>query len=163
MKRISFAVALVFAAGCGNLSGILSILGLSPTSVTVRVFNQAGFDVEPNIYVSSVDGLVFDAVTEEFLKLDGNKQDFPRLAPGELASETYDCDDIGAVMAADAELKTGLGFSPDEDTEVFVMDEDFECGQTITIIFTGGATDFDASISAAAIGLLLVADSPVDQ
>ena len=160
MKRKSIVITAVlvtggsafgFVIGCGNLSGVLGALGLTPNSVTLRVINETAFDVEPNVYVSVFEGLIIDAVTEELLKLDVNDQGFGPLEPGSSVSRTYDCDDIGAVMAADAELKTGLGFSPEDDTDVFVMDDDFDCGDIVVIRFTGSANSFTAGISAAAI------------
>ena len=159
MKRMVGALALVvLAAGCGNLSAVLSIFGFSPNEVTLRLVNETAFRVEPNVYVSVIEGFGFDALTEELLALDINLEDFGELGPGAELTRTYDCDDIGAVMASDAELKTGLGLSPDADTDVFVIEEDFECGDTITIRYTGGMIGFSASISAAPFDLSFLGD-----
>lgn len=158
MKRMVGALALVtLAAGCGNLSAVLNIFGFSPNEVTLRLVNETAFRVKPNVFVSGIEGFGFDALTEELLALDINLEDFDELEPGQVVTRTYDCDDIGAVMASDAELKTGLGLSPEADTEVFVAEEDFECGDTITIRYAGGAFGFSASISAAPFDLSFLA------
>ncbi len=149
MKRIVSAAALVsLAAGCGNLSAVLDLLGFSPNEVTLRLINETSSTVEPNVYVSAFEGIGIDAVTEELLALDINLESFEDLEPGQTVTRRYDCDDFAAVMASDAELKTGLGLSPDADTEVFVVEEDFQCGDTITIRYLGSAFGFNASISA---------------
>lgn len=158
MKRTLCALVVILAVGCGNLSGVLDTLGLAPTGVTLRMVNETSFRVEPNVYVSSVGDLFFDVVTEEFLTLKINLQDFSDLSPGEVVTRKYDCDRIEAVMASDAELKSGLGLSPDDDTEVFVAGDDFECGDTITIRYTGGLADFNARINAASFDPLVLID-----
>lgn len=158
MRSTLCALIIVLVAGCGNLSGILDALGLDPNSVTLRLVNETAFPVEPSVYVSSVGDLWFDAITEEFLAFGINLQNIAELNPGEVVTRRYDCDEIKAVMASDAELKTGLGLSPDDDTEVFTEGDDFECGDTITIRYSGGVANFNAQISAASFDPLVFFD-----
>ena len=99
MKRMVGALALVMlAAGCGNLSAVLNIFGFSPNEVTLRLVNETAFRVDPNVYVSAIEGFGFDALTEELLALDINLEDFGELGPGAELTRTYDCDDIGAAL-----------------------------------------------------------------
>ena len=159
MKRELLALIIVVPAGCGNLSGVLDTLGLSATNVTLRLVNETAFRVEPNVFVSGAVGdLFFDELTEELLTLQINRQDFGELSAGEVITRRFDCNTIEAVMASDAELKTGIGLSPDDDTAVFTQGDDFDCGDTITILFTGSLGSFNAQISAAPFDPLALID-----
>lgn len=154
MKRALCGMMLVLA-GCGNLSGILSGLGGSPNSVTLRLVNETAFPVDPGVFVGDVVGdLLIGALTEEVLTLDANRQSFSDLNPGEEVSRSYNCDDFKAVMAKNAELNTGIGISPDADSDLFVAGDDFDCGDTVTIRYTGGLAGFDASITSTAFSPL---------
>ncbi len=148
MKRAMMGLMVLGCASCGNLSGVLNGLGLSPNSVTLRLVNETTSRVKPSVYVSKAGDLFFDRLTEELLTLQINLQDFGDLDPGEVASRSYDCNDIEAVMAKDAELKTGLGISPNDDSNIFIDGEDFRCGDTVTITYSGGIGSFRVNIAA---------------
>ena len=137
-------------AGCGNLSEVLSRLGADPSTITLRLVNETTFAVDPGVFVGELVGdLLIGALTEEVLTLDANAQNFADLGAGQEVTRNYDCDDFQAVMAKDAELNTGIGVSPDADSDLFVVEENFQCGDTVTIRYTGGLTGFQATISAA--------------
>ncbi|NOT00770.1 MAG: hypothetical protein HOP29_09100 [Phycisphaerales bacterium] len=144
------------SAGCGNLGTVLDALGVSSDTVTLKLVNETPFRVEPEVFVTDTDlGLEF--VTEELVTLGVNRLAVEDLAPGVSVTRTFDCDDIEALMASEAELKTGLGISPDADSDLFVQGEQFECGDTVTLRYTGGVGDFSARINAQrfdALGLL---------
>lgn len=126
-------------------------MGGTPSTITLRLVNDTAFPVSPEVFVGDVVGDLFiSALTEEVLTLDANRQSFGDLVPGEELTRSYDCDDFKAVMAKDAELNTGIGISPDADSDLFVVDEHFDCGDTVTIRYSGGLAGFDASISALA-------------
>ena len=149
MRRALCGMMLVFA-GCGNLSGVLGRLGGTPSTITLRLVNETAFPVAPGVFVGDVGDLLIPALTEEVLTLDENEQSFADLNPGKEVTRTYDCATFKAVMAKDAELNTGFGISPDADSDVFVVDEHFECGDTVTIRYSGGLTRLEASISVSA-------------
>jgi len=147
MKRAMIGLMVLVCAGCGSLSGVLGVLGLSPRKVTLRLVNNTATRVQPNVYVSPSGDLLLDRVTEELLTLRINLQSFSDLGPGEAATRSYDCDGIKAVMAKNAELKIGLGLSPKEDSAIFTDGRDFRCGDTVTITYSGGVGTFRARIS----------------
>lgn len=154
-----FGLIVVGLWGCGNFSNVIGALGLNPTSITLRLVNETSFRVEPSVFVSAAVGdLFFEGLTEGALALDINRQGFSDLDSGQIVSQPYDCDDIKAVMAKDAELITGIGISPDEDSAVFIEDDDFECGDTITIRYSGGLANFDVTISASRGDPFLILD-----
>lgn len=151
MTRRALCGMMLVLAGCGNLSGVLGRLGGTPSTITLRLVNETAFAVAPGVFVGDVAGnLLIPALTEEVLTLEINAQSFGDLSPGEEVTRAYDCDTFKAVMAKDAELNTGIGISPDADSDVFVVDEQFNCGDTVTIRYSGGLTRFEASISVSA-------------
>jgi hypothetical protein len=151
--RMGLAVAVMVVAGCDALNGLNITIDLGdgslfiPRVVTLRVVNDAEFPVDTNVFVSEDDEFIF-GLDETLLTLDTNLQNFGRLPAGETLDRAYDCDRIGSVMAADAELRTGMGISPNADTRIFLQGDDFVCGDTITIRFTGTIGSFGATISA---------------
>ena len=158
MSRIVWLAGICVLTGCGNLSQLLEnfdtgALGdiLNPTTVNLRLVNDTDFQVDPEVFVSSTsflaEGFVLPVVSEELLTTGINRQSFDKLGSGETVSSSYDCDDIQAVMAKDAELQTGLLLSPEADSELFRMDQEFECGDTVTIQYAGGLSGFDVRIS----------------
>ncbi len=138
-------------AGCGNTSGVLNALGVIPKEVTLKLVNETQFEVKPSVYVSAVriEDLGFTNLGENLVGIGINRQFLPNIQPGSTLDRRYDCDLFRAVMAKDAELITGIGFSPDDDTIVLFDGDDFECGDTVIIRYSGGLGSFDARISAA--------------
>ena len=56
---------------------------------------------------------------------------------GSTVSFTRDCDDLQAIMIADADLLVvGNLISPEADTDVLRDGSDFSCGDTLTFTFT---------------------------
>jgi hypothetical protein len=158
-SKVVCLVAVVAMSGCGRVPGVLSALGVRPKTITLRLINETAFAVDPGIYVSSVDvigDLIFDGITESLLTVGINRQDFGDLQPGEIVTRTYDCDQFDVVMAKNAEIRTGVGFSPGDDSDLFIDGEDFGCGDTVTVRYVGGVTGFRAGISAAAFDPLQI-------
>lgn len=140
----------VLVTGCGNLSAVLNAVVPGRNTITLRLVNETSFAVKPSVYVSSVQSeLLFESITEEALTIGANLQDFDDLAPRAELTQEFECDEFGAVMAKGAELRTGVGLSPDSDSAVFVEGRDFECGDTVTVLYGGGLTNFSARISSA--------------
>ncbi len=150
--RILVSISLVvFGVGCGNLAGVVGVvgaLGLGSDKITLRLVNNTTDAVEPSVFVSSVIGdLLIDALTEEVVTLSINRQDFSDLAVGEARTVRYDCDDFKAMMVDNAELKSAL-VQPDADSDLLIEDRDFDCGDFITIRYSGGVTSFRVSVTA---------------
>ena len=89
-----------------------------------------------------------------------NEQRFGEIFAGEVFEIDYDCDDFKAVMAEDAELLADSGVEPEDSTSLLVDDEDFECGDTVVITYSGDILDFDARISVERSGFLLLGSPP---
>lgn len=136
-------------AGCGNANAVLGALGIRSDEITLTLVNDTQFDVEPSVYISAVriEDAGFEELGEGLVSLGVNRQPFSDMPPGANVTQTYQCDDFRAVMANNAELQTGLGISPDGDSDVFLRGEDFECGDEITIRYSGGIGGFQARIS----------------
>ena len=166
--RIAMILAAGFSLmtllGCGNTALLTNLLGGASNSVTVRLVNETAFTVKPEVFVSSIEGLggsdflggLLDSINEQLLAIGINRQNFDNLSPGQTVDRTYNCNDIAAVMASNAELKSGLGISPEDSTRVFQMDRDFRCGDTVIITYSGGLNGFSARISTAPLGLGLL-------
>lgn len=156
MRKLLALVPALFVIGCGNVGLLTNLLGRPSNQVTLRLVNETAFNVKPEVFVSPIGGFggddvlggLLDSVTEELLAIGINREDFDELRPGQSVTRTFDCNDIEAVMASDAELKSGLGISPEDSTEVFLMDRDFVCGETVIITYSGGLSGFSARIAA---------------
>lgn len=165
-RRLFGIGASIFVAGavtgCGNLSGILSAVGVGSNTVTLRLVNDTAFRVEPGVYVSGeivLDELGISSLTEDILGFGINRQGFGDLSAGASTSRTYDCRDAQVVMVQDAELKTGFGFSPDADSELFREGRDYRCGDTLTVRYTGDIGGFNARITSASFDALAIVDA----
>ncbi len=150
MRRILLGLAVIAGTGCDNLSFIVDGVTFNPQTVTLLLVNQTEFPVKPSVFVSDLNDIIFEGLTESFLTTSDNEQDFPNVDPGATVSYIYDCDDFKAVMAQEAELLVAPGISPENDTHIFIDDTDFDCGDTVTITFSGDAASFDARIRATA-------------
>lgn len=148
MKRMILSLLVLVGFGCDNFSIIVDGVNLNPSTVTLVLVNETEFPVTPSVFVSDLGDLIFDALTETVLTASENEQNFGDLDPQETVRRSYDCDDFEAVMAEDAEIRIAPGNSPEDSTQMFVEDRDFECGDTVTITYSGGQTDFNARISA---------------
>lgn len=126
MKRLH---PFIIAAAVATLSSGCGIL--SPSSVTVNLVNNGDFPVEVQIFVHD-DQNVFQFLIEEV----GEELNFS-IPAGSMVSFTRDCDDLQAVMIADADLLViGTLLSPEADTDVLRDGSDFGCGDTLTFTFT---------------------------
>lgn len=162
MKRALLVISICLTTGCGNFGLVLDALQLSPTKVTVRLINETAFEVNPAVFVTPVGDLLIDALTEAVVTANINEQTvFGTLAPGEDISRDYDCDDIQAFMVKDAELQSGIGISPEADSDLFLVDEDFECGDVITVRYTGGLTGFRVQATASRFDAMALIDALV--
>ncbi len=146
MKHIIVVFLAIGSAGCDNLRGILGQLSIGPSTITLELVNETDLPVDPAVFVSDLSDVIIEGLTDFVLTLDGNEQNFGDLVPGETVTRVYDCDDFKAVQASDAELITGIGISPDDDSALFVDEEDFRCGDTLRITYSGSITNFDARI-----------------
>ena len=119
---IAAAAIATLISGCGLLS---------PSSVTVNLVNNGNFPVEVQIFVHD-DQNVFQFLMEEV----GEELNLS-VPAGSTVSFTRDCDDLQAIMIADADLLVvGNLISPEADTDVLRDGSDFSCGDTLTFTFT---------------------------
>ncbi len=147
MRKLTCCMLVVTAAGCDGLQISLDLGSiLSRTMITLRLVNTTESTVTPSVFVSDTENLIFEGLTESFLTLDANAQNFPDLLPGEARERRYDCDDFRAVMAEDAVLRSSLGLSQKDSTQILIEDDDFSCGDAVVITYSGGLLDFDANI-----------------
>ena len=158
MKRL-ICISLVAAAmGCDNLPALLNAARIGSDEITLRLINDAAGTVEPSVFVDGLVGdLLIDQLTEGVVTLSTNNQDFADLAAGEVRTVTYDCDDFKAFKVENAELRSAL-INADADSELLVEDDDFECGDVITIRYGGGVTGLSVSISVGRIAVVTLLD-----
>lgn len=149
MNRTMWIALLFVLPACDSVSITLDLGRLQPNVVTLRLVNNADLPVDPGVYISDLENVIIPGITESLLTLDGNLQNFPLLAAGGVEEYVYDCDDFKAVTVEDAELVTGIPISPDDSTSILIDGDDFECGDTVQITYSGNLLGFDARISAA--------------
>lgn len=156
-------LAAVGAAGCGGITITIdpdfvptfdpdSVFSIDPGFVpfpvmTLVLVNETEFPVNPSVFVSDIDHFIIEGLTESLLTVSENEQRFGEIFAGEVLEFEYDCDDFKAVKAEDAELLAGFGIEPEDSTGLLVDDEDFDCGDTVVITYSGGVLGFDARIS----------------
>jgi hypothetical protein len=154
LRRLAATALLLLAAGCGNLtltlpnglSADISIpVGVASNVVTVEVWNDTDFEVEPRIRYDDDTGFwgqLFSAASE--------------LATGTLGSGEFPeafqlaCDHVGVLYADEPGQ-----FPPGEDvpigqadrTRTLIRGEDFDCGDTIRFQFVGSGSSFGVRVS----------------
>lgn len=114
-----------------------------PTTTTVRLVNNADFDVQTTLYYSSE-----QLVPEDVLITAGTELSYT-LSPGETASFSRDCDDLQAVIVDDADLQVIGGGGPEARSDVQRDGTNYNCGDIITFTFDHSAVviDFDVAVS----------------
>lgn len=133
------AIALTaFVAGCGLtfVPGLPVDPGIPvPDFVTVRVFNNTDFDVDP--------GIEFGVSENELFLLDTGI-----VASGEIVEADFDCDEIIVLTATEpAQLGNSADFVLDS-LPFFEIDFDFFCGELVVFEFVGNGQQFDVFVDA---------------
>lgn len=121
--------------GCDAISGLL------PNQVvTVRLVNNSTtFGIDVDIYIASE-----QLVTETVLTTSGTLLEF-LVAAGQTATFSRDCDELQAIIVADADLQL-LGIF-ETMSNVLRDGTDFSCGSTITFTFTHSALLIDFTVT----------------
>lgn len=127
--------------GCDALSGLIGVI--QPNLVTVQLVNDSDFAVEGELFYDDEDDTI-----EEILEETGTRRQFA-IAAGGRNSFSVTCDEIRALMIADADLVIIGGIGPDASTGVLRDGDDFECGDVITFTFdhSEAILDFDVVTS----------------
>ena len=123
---------LLLAGGCPVRGGGIII---DDDEITVRVFNNTDFDIDPGIEFGRSTGAL------RFLDLD-------IIEPGEIVDVDIDCDDVLVLTATDA---TQFGLFNDfviEPLPFFELDFEYFCGELVLFEFVGNGTDFDVFVDA---------------
>lgn len=115
---------MVNCCGCGALLNFAF-----PDTTTVRVVNNAAFDVEYDLYYGD------DENTLEAFLVEFGEHVHTTLAPGESTVIAEDCSNLKAVIIDDADLRIIGGIGPEDDTRVYREGDDFDCRETITFTF----------------------------
>jgi hypothetical protein len=142
MKKTTTAVGLLallaMAPGCNALINVLS-----PNRVTVRLINNSDFSVDGELYTDDEQNIPRSLLIEF-----GDERTFD-LAPGTMQTFSMSCDDLQAIVIADADLRVATGISPETSSSVLRDGDDFRCGDTITFTFAHSAllVDFDVFVN----------------
>ena len=140
-QRIGWMVLLVMVIPVAGCDALLDFF--LPSTVTVMLVNgSTDFNVDGTLFYDD-DEDIFEVLLTQI----GTERNFS-LSPGETATFTRNCDDLGAIVVDEAELQAIL-IQPSADTEVFRMGEDFECGQVIEFTFSHSPLfiDFDVDVA----------------
>ena len=138
MKRLACAV-LLFAlplAGACDLTGLLQ-----GDVVFVNLVNNGDYPVEVELRISG-NQYELQGVLEEF----GDEINYT-VGPGDMVSFMKSCDDLQAIMVANAELSLAGEIGPSNSTDILRDGGDFGCGDIITYTFDHPALPTSLEIS----------------
>jgi hypothetical protein len=127
---------LVSAGGCGFLIGLVD-----PPLTTVRLDNNADFNVDVVLYYDNEQDAPRDVLTEV-----GTRMEFT-LTPGQSVSFDRDCDELQAVVIDNAELVVIGQIGPEAGSEVQRDGSDFNCRDTVVFTFDHSALLLDFAVS----------------
>lgn len=130
LVTLAAAAMLLPTAGCGSFGSIFDVL--QPSVVTVRLVNtNSSFGVNVELYYGG-DQNALEAILTSL----GTRREFT-IAPNDTAVFTADCDDLQAIIIANATLRIIGNTGPDTDTGVYRDGTDFNCRDTLVFTFTG--------------------------
>lgn len=139
--RFSLLVGVILAGGCDALSGLIRIV--QPSIVTVELVNDSDFAVEGELFYDDEDDTI-----REVLEETGTRRQFV-IAAGGVSRFTARCDDLRAIVVANADLQIIGGVGPEASSDVLRNGDDFDCGDTIIFRFdhSDAILDFDVAES----------------
>lgn len=142
MFRLARAGAAALLLSCGSGCGLLLDI-VNPPITTVRLVNNADFEVRVVLYYDDEQDAPRDLLTEFGVRMELT------LAPGETASFTRDCAELQALVIDNAELRVIGQVGPEADTEVLRDGRDFDCRDVITFTFDHSPllVDFDVGVA----------------
>lgn len=138
MKQIAASTLILglAAAGCDALSGLIS-----PSTVTVSLVNASSFDVEAELFIADQ-----QEIPEFLLTQVGEKLNYT-IPAGESMTFSRSCDELQAIVVAEADLRVLGGVGPEASSDVLRDGDDFGCGDRITFTFTHSALIVDFQIT----------------
>ncbi len=123
-------------AGCPSLAPFEP----PATSVVIEMLNFTDFPIEPRLFVDPTPGIL---APEQLIRDENFVLVDPPLAPGELATFEFLCEDVGTMASDHAELLiSDTEFIPSDNGPLLVQGSDFFCGDTITLNFIDDGTVF---------------------
>ena len=132
LRHITTVCVMALIAGCG---GVVAGPLTGPGTVTVRVFNNTDFDVDPGIEFG------FSANSLRLL-------DTGIVASDEIVEVDFFCNEIIVLTATEP---AQLGFSSDfvhDSLPIFEIDFDYFCGEVVEFEFVGNGQQFDVFVDA---------------
>ncbi len=124
----------VMGGGCDGLTPVFpDVPGiLDDDVITIELVNTTPNLVDPFLYVDPNEDVFFNN-----LIIDGNLVllDPPELAPGEVVTLVFDCQDVGSVVSDRAELITDLEIIESDNSPLLIEADDFVCGDLISFIY----------------------------
>ena len=144
---VSLALAGLLGTGCSGVTLSLpngsSVVIPGLNTVTVELFNDTDFEVEPRIRFDNDNNWLASLFPSEELATG-------TLAPGQLLRLNVDCDELGVVFS-----DTAGQFEPGDDvpigqansTRVLQRDTDYDCGATVQFHFIGSGSSFGVIVS----------------
>jgi hypothetical protein len=138
LHLIAMLALTVVASGCGGFSvdfGNDNGLFVPPDVVTLVLFNDTNFDVDPRIIFDDDTGFFADAFPSEELVTGV-------LLPGEEVIFDFDCDELGLVRSDEPDqFVEDIVFRAFE-SRTLIRGEDFFCGDVVEFIFVGDGDFF---------------------
>ena len=131
------ATAVFLIAGCPGIGDLLSDI----QSIRVEIVNDTSFSIDPNIRYDDDAGFLAGLFPAESL-------DTGLIAPGEMVTYTFECDQLGLVLSDEAEQIVPLIADYVLDaTDIIERDDEYECGDRIRFLFVGNGLDFGVIVS----------------
>ncbi|MFH1749020.1 MAG: hypothetical protein ABIG44_18465 [Planctomycetota bacterium] len=131
---LGFSVLL--SGGCPVNLG--ELLGLNV--ITLEIINDTDYDIDPYI--------VFDD-DSDFLAgwFPSEELSTGVLAPGEVLTYTFDCDQLGLVQADEPEQYVGFFVYTADSTSTIAQGDEYECGDLVQFQFLGNADSFGVLVA----------------
>ncbi len=144
---LPLALVALLGAGCSgvtlNLPNGSSVVLPGVDTVTVELFNDTDFEVEPRIRFDSSSNWLASLFPSEELATG-------TLAPGQLLRLDVDCDKLGVVFSdAAGQFASGedVPIGQADSTRVLQRESDYDCGDTVQFHFIGAESSFGVIVS----------------
>jgi hypothetical protein len=133
----SIALPALICGGCADVVGLLP--GLN--TVQVELINDTSFPVDANIRFDDDSGFWASLAPADSL-------DAGLIEPGEIASFTFDCDELGLILSDEAEqVVSFFDVFVADSTDILERDEEYDCGDVVRFRFVGDTYDFGVIVS----------------
>ena len=108
--------------------------------ITLELYNDTDYYVDPRIRFDDDSGFWAGLWPAEELATG-------TLAPGEVLTFSFDCDDLGLVLSDEPELLAGPWVYTGDSSAVVERDEDYDCGDRIELQFIGNPDSFGVVVA----------------